>query len=302
MALPGKTRASVKIQEGCDQVCAYCIVPKVRGRERSIPPGEIVAQVQRLAAEGCAEVVLTGTQLGTYGFDLEGATLPGLLRLVVAETDIARVRVSSLQPLEITDDLLSAWDESGGRLCPHFHVPLQSGSDDVLGRMRRRYTGEQFAAAVEQVRAAVPGCSVTTDVICGFPGETAEDHAATVRLVEQVRFADAHVFPYSERPGTSAAHFADQLDVALRSERAAEVREATERHGLEFRRASLGQVRPVLWEGGGRSGLTDNYLRVRGEAGRAGTIQNVELLSVEADGAIRVRQPASLHNVPTRDR
>ena len=271
----GRTRASVKIQEGCDQVCAYCIVPRVRGRERSIPPGEIVSQVRRLSAEGYSEVVLTGTQLGSYGFDIEGADLPQLLRLVVSETGMARVRVSSLQPLEISDRLLEVWRDSGGRLCPHFHIPLQSGSDEVLGRMRRKYTGEQFIGAVERVRRAVPGCSVTTDVICGFPGESADDHASTLRLVERVRFADAHVFPYSERPGTSAAHFDGQLDYAGRAERAADVRELTRQHALEFRQASIGQVRPVLWEGArttgaisARSGLTDNYLRVRmGDAG-----------------------------------
>lgn len=263
-ALLGRTRASIKIQEGCDQVCAYCIVPKVRGRERSIPVAEIVSQINQLVAEGCSEVVLTGTQLGTYGFELEGSDLSGLLRSVVAETDVPRVRVSSLQPLEITDDLLTIWDDAAGRLCPHFHIPLQSGSDSVLGRMRRRYTGAEFASAVERVRAAVPDCSVTTDVICGFPGESVDDHAATVRIVDEVRFTDAHVFPYSERPGTSAAYFDDQVDVAVRAERAAEVRRITERHALEFRRASIGQVRPVLWEGKrGGSGLTDNYLRVR---------------------------------------
>lgn len=268
MALLGRTRASVKIQEGCDQVCAYCIVPRVRGRERSIRPDEIVAQVRRLAAGGCSEVVLTGTQLGTYGFDIDGVDLPGLLRQVVSGTDMPRLRVSSLQPLEITDGLLEVWQDAGGRLCPHFHIPLQSGSDEVLGRMRRRYTGEQFAQAVERVRAAAPGCSVTTDVICGFPGESAEDHASTMRLIEGIRFADAHVFPYSKRPGTSAAHFGEQVDVAARAERAAEVREMTQRHALEFRLASVGQVRPVLWEGArGGSGLTDNYLRVRGDAG-----------------------------------
>ncbi len=303
-ALLGRTRASIKIQEGCDQVCAYCIVPKVRGRERSIPVGEIVGRVQRLSAEGCSEVVLTGTQLGSYGFDIGNVDLPGLLRSVIAETDVPRVRVSSLQPLEITDELLAVWDRSGGRLCPHFHVPLQSGSDDVLGRMRRRYTGNEFVAAVERVRAAVPACSVTTDVICGFPGERPEDHASTLRLVDQVRFADAHVFPYSERPGTSAAHFPNHVDVAARSERAADVRGLTERHALEFRQASIGQVRPVLWEGArGGSGLTDNYLRVRGgEAGKRliqrqgvnsgsegdGLIEDVKLAEVDADGVMAV--------------
>ncbi len=288
-ALLGRTRASVKIQEGCDQVCAYCIVPKVRGRERSIPVSEIVGKVNRLVSEGCSEVVLTGTQLGTYGFDLDrtdGAVdLPGLLNAIIAETDLPRLRVSSLQPLEITNELMAAWTESDGRICPHFHIPLQSGSDSVLEQMRRRYTGRQFLDAVERVRASVPGCSITTDVISGFPGETDDDHSETLRVVEQARFADAHVFPYSERPGTSAAHFTDQVDPRIRSERAAEIREITSKQARDFREASIGQVRPVLWEGArGRSGLTDNYLRVRGllandeSTGRMGTRQGAKNL------------------------
>ena len=303
MALPGRTRASVKIQEGCDQVCAYCIVPKVRGRERSVPVGEIVAQVQAVVWEGCSEIVLTGTQLGTYGFDLESASLPGLLRAVVDETDVQRIRVSSLQPLEISDELLAVWTEAGDRLCPHFHISLQSGSDAVLGRMRRRYTAAQFIDAVERVREVVPGCSVTTDVISGFPGETAEDHAATIATIESVRFADAHVFPYSVRPGTSAAHASDHVSSKVKSERAAEVRELTEKHALEFKQQSVGQVRPVLWEGASAtSGLTDNYLRVRiaTRTGQntttnydsdrprrsAGLIEQVRLSSVSPDGSM----------------
>jgi threonylcarbamoyladenosine tRNA methylthiotransferase MtaB len=305
MALPGRTRASVKIQEGCDQVCAYCIVPKVRGRERSVSVGEIVGQVQQLVLEGCSEVVLTGTQLGTYGFDLESASLPSLLRTVVGETDVQRIRVSSLQPLEISDELLAVWADVGDRLCPHFHISLQSGSDAVLGRMRRRYTAAQFVDAVARVREAVPGCSVTTDVICGFPGETDEDHDATLATIENVRFADAHVFPYSVRPGTSAAHASDHVGSRGKSDRAAEVRALTETHALEFKEHSVGQVRPVLWEGASAtSGLTDNYLRVRtasqerqtttpnqcGERPlrKAGLIELVRLTGIAPDGSMTV--------------
>jgi threonylcarbamoyladenosine tRNA methylthiotransferase MtaB len=303
MALPGRTRASVKIQEGCDQVCAYCIVPKVRGRERSVPVGEIVGQVQALVSEGCSEVVLTGTQLGTYGFDLESTSLPGLLRAVVSETDVQRIRVSSLQPLEISDGLLAVWTDAGDRLCPHFHISLQSGSDSVLGRMRRRYTAAQFVDAVARVREAVPGCSVTTDVICAFPGETDQDHEATLAIIESVRFAHAHVFPYSVRPGTSAAHSSDHLSSNVKSERAAEVRELTEKHAQEFKQQSVGQVRPVLWEGAPvTSGLTDNYLRVRvatrecqntpPNSGsqrpirQAGLIEQVRLCGIAPDGSM----------------
>jgi threonylcarbamoyladenosine tRNA methylthiotransferase MtaB len=294
--LLGRTRASVKIQEGCDQVCAYCIVPKVRGRERSVPVDDIVDQVNGLTEAGCREVILTGTQLGTYGFDLPGINLARLLRRVVDETNVPRIRVSSLQPLEITNDVLDAWGNSGGRLCPHFHIPLQSGSDRVLERMRRRYSADEFAVAVRRVRDAVPGCSVTTDIIAGFPGETADDHQVTLDLVEQVRFADSHVFPYSERPGTSAAHFDGKVDPQVRAERATELRELTAAQANEFRLANVGQERPVLWEGArGGAGLTDNYLRVRINDGRNsngvegsgdGLIEDVRLVSVGSDGVL----------------
>ena len=150
----GRARAMVKIQEGCNQVCAYCIVPKVRGRERSIPPGEILRQVRLRVEEGYKEVVLTGTQLGSYGFDLDGVNLKALLELLLANTRAERFRVSSLQPQEITSDLLVLWDDR--RLCPHFHMPLQSGSDQILKSMRRRYTAAQYAETVGT--GAVQGC------------------------------------------------------------------------------------------------------------------------------------------------
>ncbi|MBT4125510.1 MAG: tRNA (N(6)-L-threonylcarbamoyladenosine(37)-C(2))-methylthiotransferase MtaB [Chloroflexi bacterium] len=263
--LLGRTRGAVKIQEGCDQVCAYCIVPKVRGRERSIPKADIVSQVQALSSAGCPEVTLTGTQLGSYGFDLENTGLIDMIRSVLEETDIRRLRVSSLQPAEFSSELLELWSGAGkDRLCPHFHIPLQSGSDQILERMRRRYTGEGYLEAVAAAKAAVPGCSVTTDVISGFPGETGDDHKRTVEILSSAELADAHIFPYSLRPGTSAAHFEDQVDVHVRSQRAEEFREiadaAAKRHRLSF----VGSTRSVLWEGvRGTSGLSDNYLRVR---------------------------------------
>ena len=164
-----RTRAFVKIQEGCDQVCAYCIVPKVRGRERSIPAATIVSQIRQLEDVGYREVVLTGTQLGTYGFDLgpQGpTTLTGLLAEILEGTGIDRIRVSSLQPQEIDDSLIGLW--ANDRLCPHFHLPLQSGSDPVLRRMRRRYTAAQYAGAVELIKERMPQAGLTADVIAGF--------------------------------------------------------------------------------------------------------------------------------------
>ena len=267
-------------------------MPKVRGRERSVSVEEIVDQVRRLEVAGCREVVFTGTQLGHYGFDLEdGVDLTFLLRSVLAMTEMPRIRVSSLQPPEIDDRLLELWVAEGeGRLCPHFHVPLQSGSDGILRRMRRTYTSDEFLQKVEFLRTKVAGCGITTDVIAGFPGETDEDHARSVSVMRAAEFSDAHVFPYSARPGTSANHFDEQLEPGTKAERAAMLREISAASASRFRDAIIGEVRPVLWEGRrGRTGLTDNYVKVRldsvDERGD-GLIEEVALRGVDADGVV----------------
>ena len=260
-------RSMLKIQEGCNQVCAYCIVPKVRGRERSIPPDILIQQVAQRVSEGFQEVVLTGTQLGTYGFDIPGANLEGLLRRILAETEIARLRVSSLQPQEITPALLELWQDS--RLCPHFHVPLQNGSDRILQAMRRRYDTAQFARSVELIRCKIPDPGLTTDLIVGFPAEGESEFEESRAFVEGMGFSDMHIFPYSARPGTSAAYLKDQLGARVKRERVAVMLELARQGFLAFRRRQLGRVRSVLWEtaktGNGPpvwSGLTDNYIRV----------------------------------------
>ncbi|MEK7778431.1 MAG: tRNA (N(6)-L-threonylcarbamoyladenosine(37)-C(2))-methylthiotransferase MtaB, partial [Chloroflexota bacterium] len=209
-----RARATVKIQEGCNQVCTYCIVPKVRGRERSVPADDLVAQVVALEEEGFQEVVLTGTQVGSYGFDIPGASLFRLIELVLNKTTVPRLRVSSLQPQVVGEELLGLWQDP--RLCPHFHMPLQSGSDAVLRRMGRRYTTDPFAHTVELIRKRVPGASITTDVMTGFPGESEEEFQETYRFCQGLRFSDMHIFPYSVRPGTSAAHFQDQVEPVTR--------------------------------------------------------------------------------------
>ncbi|MDP6454961.1 MAG: MiaB/RimO family radical SAM methylthiotransferase, partial [SAR202 cluster bacterium] len=168
-----RNRAMVKIQEGCDQVCSYCIVPKVRGREKSVPVDQIVSQVAAYQKAGYREVVLTGTQLGSYGFDLDGESISSLISHLLSRTAMPRIRVSSLQPQDISAGLIELWDDP--RMCPHFHVPLQSGSDDVLKRMRRRYTGSRHRQAVDAIRNRVKGVAITADVIVGFPGETDAD-------------------------------------------------------------------------------------------------------------------------------
>ena len=273
-----RTRAMVKIQEGCNQVCAYCIVPKVRGRERSIPPDTIVAEISRHVAHGYKEVVLTGTQLGSYGFDMSDITLARLLERILSDTDVLRLRVSSLQPQEISEDMLTLWSDR--RLCPHFHLPLQSGSDTVLKRMRRRYTARLYAQAVEMIRRSISDVSITADVIIGFPGETDEEFKETYALCERLGFATAHVFPYSVRPGTSAAYLEGRVPPDVKSRRVQRLLGLGDIKAGEFRRRSLGKVRPVLWEGTREvngstlwSGLTDNYIRVLGRSSRQLTNQ-----------------------------
>ena len=263
-----RNRAMVKIQEGCNQVCAYCIVPKVRGRERSVAVDFLVAEINHRARQGCREVVLTGTQLGSYGYEIPGASLLRLLRCILAETEVPRLRVSSLQPQEITPELLELWQDR--RLCPHFHIPLQSGSDRILRAMRRRYTTAQFASTVELVRRQVPNAGITSDLIVGFPGEGEEEFKETKRFARSMEFSDTHIFPFSPRPGTSARYLAGQVPGPVQKARTAETLEDAAEGFRTFRTRQLGQTRPVLWEsvreteaGQDWSGLTDNYVRVR---------------------------------------
>ena len=307
-ALKLRARAMIKIQEGCDQVCAYCIVPKVRGRERSVPVAELLTTANAYAALGCREIVLTGTQLGSYGFDLEGESLTTLLRALLDGTDVPRIRVSSLQPRDISDGLLALW-AADSRLCPHFHVPLQSGSDAVLARMRRRYDSAEFLAAVRRIRRAVEGVAITADAIAGFPGETDDDFRRTVEVCEEAELASVHVFPYSPRPGTSAAHYDDHLDPQTKAARAKTLAETAAKLSARFRNRQIGTVRPVLWERAdptedGRavrlSGLTDNYIRTsartRPEADAPPPINQIapaELTGLDGDGmSAKIVSPA----------
>ena len=285
-----RTRAMVKIQEGCNQVCSYCIVPKVRGRERSVPAQEIIDEINTRSTTGRREVVLTGTQLGTYGFDLPGTNLTELIRKVLAETTVDRLRISSLQPQEITPELLNLWENP--RLCPHFHIPLQTGCDTLLRAMRRRYSTTQFAETVQLIRSKILDAGITTDIIIGFPGEGAREFAESYTFAESMNFSDMHVFPYSIRPGTTAAHLCNHVDDGIKKERTGEMLELATMKMRQFRLGSLQQVRPVLWNinrSGEPSeewiGLTDNYLQVRTQQtdDLANTITKVRLTSLDGD-------------------
>jgi len=261
IASSSRTRSFIKIQEGCDDVCAFCIVPYVRGRERAIPIDEIVELARERVAEGVQEIVLTGTQPGAYGRDLaDGTSAAKLIEALLARTDAPRIRYSSIQPQDITPQLLACWDDA--RMCRHFHLALQSGSDNVLARMRRRYTSSEFCDAVQRIRVAVPGASITTDIIAGFPGERDADHDQTLRLMEALRFSDVHVFPYSVRPNTSASLLEDDIAAEIKRTRAAELRELGAAHRREALKSRVGAIESVLFESA-HSGLTDTYLPVQ---------------------------------------
>lgn len=254
-----RTRSTVKVQEGCNQFCAYCIVPFVRGRERSVPCDQVVHEVAERAREGYREVTLTGTEIGAYE-----PGLAGMVRRVLAESGIERLRLSSLRPRDLTPELLSLW--SDGRLCPHVHIPLQSGSDAVLKRMGRPYSAAEYADAVARVREAVPHMSVTSDVLVGFPGETGEEFEESFAFCRAMRFGGIHVFAYSERPGTAAAdmgHKVAEKEKALRSRRMLGLARESARR---CRREYLGREAAVLWErevaDGVWTGYTDSYIRV----------------------------------------
>ena len=269
-AFRAHTRALVKIQDGCDNACTYCIIRTARGPQRSRALVEVVAEVRARREAGYQEVVLTGVHIGAYGCDRGGdlgIDLWGLVARILAETDVPRVRLSSIEPWDLPGGALRLWED--GRLCPHLHLPLQSGCDATLRRMARRYTTAEFAQLVAAARAAIPDLALTTDLIVGFPGETEEEFAESLALVESLGPARAHVFPFSPRPGTPAACMPGQVPPAAKEERAAAMRRVAAAGQKAFQQRFLGRRMEVLWEfaretAAGRtwSGLTGNYLRV----------------------------------------
>ena len=262
----GRSRAFVQIQNGCDAFCSYCIIPFARGPSRSVPPDEVAGQVDRLAVEGFAEVVLTGIHVGAYGRDLQPpGSLLDLVERLQRETPVRRLRLGSMEPLEVSDELIRAVADSPV-LCPHFHIPLQSGDDAVLQRMNRHYDADFFRRLVNDIRCHLPDAAIGCDVITGFPGETEREFANTLRLIEELPVTHLHVFPFSRRPGTPAAEMAGQVSGPVARERAARLRELGEIKLAEFSRGFIGRTLDLVVEGrrlGGKSkGLTGNYLSV----------------------------------------
>lgn len=284
-ALEGRTRAMLKIQDGCHNFCSYCIIPYTRGRLRSLPLERAAAESARLAAEGFRELVLTGIEVASYGVDLPGR--PGLADVIEAVAALSgdmRIRLGSLEPTVITDEFCER-TAALKKLCPHFHLSLQSGCDRTLKAMNRKYNTEEFFAVTERLRKYFPGCALTGDLITGFPGETEEDHAETLRFIEKCRFAALHVFPYSRRPGTRADAMPGQLTAAVKSRRAAEVQAVADRMRSAYLRENLGKELEVLFEsseGEGSAGHSGNYLFVRvAEAGLQGQVKTVKITGIK---------------------
>jgi threonylcarbamoyladenosine tRNA methylthiotransferase MtaB len=242
-----RTRAFVKVQDGCSFHCTYCIIPRARGPERSLVAPEIVDDVRRALSSGHREIVLTGINVGTYSDS--GVTLPELVSRLLTETDVERIRLSSVEPQHVTDQLLAVWTASGGRCLPHFHIPLQSGDDTILRRMGRRYDTAAYYQVVARVREAIPGAAVHADLIAGFPGEDDAAWARTVAFVGSLDLAGVHVFRYSSRPGTPAARMVGQVDAATKKRRAAEALALAAQARARFAETRVGGEMRVLFEG-----------------------------------------------------
>ncbi len=290
----GRQRAFIKVQDGCRYRCTYCVVTLARGAERSRPLAEIIAEIQALSAE-VHEVVLTGVHLGGYGQDL-GLTLTELVQAVLSETTMPRIRLGSVEPWDIPPDFWQLFDDP--RLMPHLHLPMQSGSDSVLRRMARRCKTTTFAEMITRARQQIADITVTTDIIVGFPGETAAEWQQTLDFVEQIRFAHIHIFSYSARAGTRAAELPSPVSRAVQRARSAQLHQIATEHRRSVLEQHVGRDYPVLIEGqstqtaAGRAwqGYTPNYLRVRvhtvPDTDLANRIVPVHTRQVASDGAV----------------
>ena len=264
----GRTRATMKIQEGCDRYCAYCVIPYVRGPVRSMPLDDVRAEAHRLGAAGYQEVVLTGIHLASYGRGM-GLTLIDAIRAVHDEEGILRIRLGSLEPTVVTDAFVKAL-LGLTKLCPQFHLSMQSGSAGVLGRMKRRYTPEEYLAAAKRLKAAYPLCAITTDVLTGFPGETDQEAEETEQFLFDVGFARIHVFPYSRRDGTVADRLPGQVPEPIKQMRAARLIQIGNQLEAEFVKRLVGTSCQVLFEtsvgADEAEGYTEQYVRARAKA------------------------------------
>ena len=285
-ALEGRTRAMLKIQDGCVNFCTYCIIPYTRGRLRSLPLEDAAAETARIREQGFRELVLTGIEVASYGVDLPGR--PGLadcIEAVAREAGEMRIRLGSLEPTMITEDFCRRLAATG-KLCRHFHLSLQSGCDRTLKAMNRKYDTAFFLERCRLLRQYFPGCALTCDLITGFPGETEADQAETLAFIEKCAFSDMHIFPYSRRPGTPADAMPGQCTHAVKAERAKEAQAVAERMHRAYLAHSVGLTLPVLFETGeeGSLGHSDTYLLVKvKEEGLRGKLMNVKITGIDGE-------------------
>lgn len=294
--LPGihqRTRAFIKVQDGCDNFCTFCVTRLARGRGRSVPLQDVLKDIRRAVAGGAREVVLSGVHLGSWGQDFASPqTLRGLIEAILKdEAGFLRLRLSSLEPWDLDESFFALWQDR--RMCRHLHLPLQSGSAGTLRRMARKITPQAYAQLVAQARSAIPDLAVTTDIIAGFPGETESEFQESLDFVRQMDFATGHVFSFSPRPGTAAAA-QRQLAPAVRKARNAALREVLTEAAARYRARFIGKTQNVLWEtasafgpqGWQLEGLTDTYLRVSAPCAerRWNQLDAVRLEAVAGDG------------------
>lgn len=299
-----QTRAFLKVQDGCNNFCTYCLIPYARGASRSVPLAEVVQEAKRLDQDGCGELVLTGIHIGDYGDDFLDSSRP--IRLVTAlqeillNTSIPRIRISSLEPSEVAEDMLDLMAQYPDRFCDHFHLPLQSGCDTVLKRMRRTYDTAAYADAVSRIRQRFPDANIGADVIPGFPGETDHEVAATLSFIQSQNLSYLHVFPYSRRPNTAANRMPGHITPTIVKDRASDLRELSKKLRRKYAKSQIGRVTHVLWEqeqdtSGRQYGHTRNYLKVaapKGTAVLAGTETAVRLKGLLDDQTL-LAQPLS---------
>ena len=266
-----RTRAFLKIQEGCDQYCTYCIIPYARGHIRSRKPDSIIAEVKELAENGFREIVLTGIHVASYGKDLGNTSLIDIIEKVHEIDGIRRIRMSSVDPNVMTDGFIERLSRLP-KICGHFHLSLQSGCDETLKRMNRKYTTGEYRRVVEKLREVFADVAITTDLIVGFPGETEEEFQKTVDFVDEIAFSGMHVFKYSQRSGTPAAKYEHQVKPQVKDARSKVITAIAKKNEEKFKKAFIGRSKPVLYEqpfDGQKSlfeGLTDNYIRVVSES------------------------------------
>ncbi|HKY54130.1 MAG TPA: tRNA (N(6)-L-threonylcarbamoyladenosine(37)-C(2))-methylthiotransferase MtaB, partial [Anaerolineales bacterium] len=269
--LPGlhrRTRAFIKVQDGCDNHCTFCITTVARGEGRSRPISEVIYDIQSALDGGTKEIVLTGVHLGSWGYDFD-MHLKDLIKTILRETDVPRLRLSSLEPWDLEEDFFSLWNAP--RLMPHLHLPLQSGCESTLRRMARKTTPDSFRRLVSAARDAIPDVAITTDIIAGFPGETEDEFAQSLDFVREMNFAGGHVFTYSPRPGTGAARMKGQVKPEVRKKRNHILHDALERSAESYCERFIGEKMSVLWEstsevgecGWLMEGYAENYLRVK---------------------------------------